>query len=97
MYFLSGLIGQLEPGVFSLLMKLQVELARIVKSVGNIEHEVYPPNVCVAIRKMVLSRGGLSVSPHEFKPAKPLEESLGACPTKENVTMQILCNLEVHS
>jgi DNA damage-binding protein 1 len=37
-----GLIGQLEMSTFSLLAKLQEKMAAAVKSVGNIEHEVYP-------------------------------------------------------
>ena len=28
--------------MFSMLMKLQTKMASVVKSVGNIEHEVYP-------------------------------------------------------
>ena len=38
----AGLIGQLEMSTFSLLAKLQEKMAAAVKSVGNIEHEVYP-------------------------------------------------------
>ena len=40
--FLPGLIGQVRPEVFSLLMKLQNKMATAIKSVGNIEHESYP-------------------------------------------------------
>ena len=42
--FTAGLVGQLTPETFTLLMKLQNKMASIVKSVGNIEHEVYPSN-----------------------------------------------------
>lgn len=42
--FTAGLVGQLIPETFTLLMKLQNKMASIVKSVGNIEHEVYPSN-----------------------------------------------------
>ena len=38
----AGLIGQLNPDAFSLLMKLQNKMASVIKTVGNIEHEVYP-------------------------------------------------------
>ena len=42
-YFISpGLIGQLKPEVFSLLMKLQNKMTSVVKSIGNIDHEEYP-------------------------------------------------------
>ena len=41
-YYDAGLIGQLEMSTFSLLAKLQEKMAAAVKSVGNIEHEVYP-------------------------------------------------------
>ena len=40
----TGLIGQLTSETFTLLMKLQNKMASIVKSMGNIEHEVYPSN-----------------------------------------------------
>ena len=40
----AGLIGQLTSETFTLLMKLQNKMASIVKSMGNIEHEVYPSN-----------------------------------------------------
>ena len=54
--FFTGLIGQLKPEIFSLLMKLQNKMTTAIKSVGNIEHEVYllvhtfsneslPPNI----------------------------------------------------
>ena len=44
-FFLAGLIGQLNPDAFLLLMKLQNKMASVVKTVGNIEHEVYPLTV----------------------------------------------------
>ena len=40
--FILGLIGQLKPDVFSLLMKLQNKMAVVIKSVGNIEQDSYP-------------------------------------------------------
>ena len=38
----SGIIFQLEPSVFELLSRLEKKMSRVIKSVGNIEHEVYP-------------------------------------------------------
>lgn len=43
MYVHVGLIGQLEVSTFALLSKLQEKMAAAITSVGNIEHEVYPP------------------------------------------------------
>ena len=40
----AGLIGQLTSETFMLLVKLQNKMASIVKSMGNIEHEMYPSN-----------------------------------------------------
>ena len=37
-----GLICQLSVETFTLLSKVQDRMAKVVKSVGNIEHEVYP-------------------------------------------------------
>ncbi len=37
-----GLIGQLTRETFSLLSKLQDNMAKVVTSVGSIEHRVYP-------------------------------------------------------
>ena len=37
-----GLIVQLKPEIFAMLMKVQSKMVVIIKSVGNIEHEVYP-------------------------------------------------------
>ncbi len=40
-----GLVGQLSSETFSLLSKLQENIAKIITSVGHIEHEVYPNTV----------------------------------------------------
>ena len=40
----TGLIGQLNADTYNLLVKLQLKMADSIKSVGNIEHEVYPLN-----------------------------------------------------
>ena len=40
----TGLIGQLNADTYNLLVKLQLKMADSIKSVGNIEHEVYPWN-----------------------------------------------------
>lgn len=37
-----GLLGQLDMSTFSLLAKLQENMAAALASVGNIDHEVYP-------------------------------------------------------
>ena len=39
---LLGLIGQLSRDTFNILNNLQQRMASCVKSIGNIEHEVYP-------------------------------------------------------
>ena len=41
-YIPAGLIGQLNSESFSLLSKIQSKMATLIKSVGNISHEVYP-------------------------------------------------------
>ncbi len=37
-----GLVGQLKQDTFNILDKVQQRMANCIKSVGNIEHEVYP-------------------------------------------------------
>ena len=37
-----GLIVQLKPEIFTMLMKVQTKMVVVIKSVGNIEHEAYP-------------------------------------------------------
>ena len=44
----AGLVGQLEMSTFSILSKLQENMASAIKSIGNIEHEVYPPSTTAA-------------------------------------------------
>ena len=39
----SGIIFQLESAVFELLSRLEEKMSRVIKSVGNIVHEEYPP------------------------------------------------------
>ena len=43
---IAGLIGQLNSESFSLLSKIQSKMASLIKSVGNISHEVYP-YICI--------------------------------------------------
>ena len=39
---ITGIVFQLEPSVFELLSRLEKKMSHIIKSVGNIDHEVYP-------------------------------------------------------
>ena len=43
--------GELEPTVFELLSRLEKKMSHAIKSVGNIEHEVYPQmnNYCIVL------------------------------------------------
>ena len=42
LYYCTGIIFHLEPSVFELLSRLEKKMSHVIKSVGNIEHEVYP-------------------------------------------------------
>ena len=65
-YYRIGIIFQLEPSVFELLSRLEKKMSHVIKSVGNIEHEVYPMlqgffffrNIDQGVNRDCLNRGG---------------------------------------
>ncbi len=44
-----GLVGQLAPDTYTILSKLQENVAKVITSVGHINHEVYPL-ICIHVQ-----------------------------------------------
>ena len=61
----TGLIGQLKQDTFNILDKVQQRMADCIKSVGNIEHEVYPTlctySTCLCVCVRMRARACVSV------------------------------------
>jgi len=49
-YFFTGLVTQLSPEFYSFMAELQSKLAKVIRSVGKIEHAEYPMTVSEFIK-----------------------------------------------
>jgi hypothetical protein len=42
MFFVSGIIGQITHDLYEFLLQLQTQMNKVIKSVGKIDHSLYP-------------------------------------------------------
>ena len=42
LFFVLGIIGQITQDLYEFLLQLQTQMNKVIKSVGKIEHSLYP-------------------------------------------------------
>lgn len=55
----SGLVTSLSESWYNLLLDMQNRLNKVIKSVGKIEHSLYPSQRCPLAGQHALTQGGL--------------------------------------